>query len=290
MIFTVPKELDGITVKQFLRKYCFVSARTLAKLKRVENGITVDGNIIKSIDTLRAGDKIKLVFPEDELHIEPVDLSVEVVYEDNGVIVFNKPAGMPVHPVHEYTRNTLANAAAFYMHSREESYTFRPVNRLDKDTSGLVLCAKNRYAAAFLPSHTDKLYLALCEGRVDGCGTIDRPIRIKEGHTIQREIGEGGVRAVTHYEAIKHYEDKYTLLKIRLETGRTHQIRVHFAYLGHPLAGDDMYGGSRTYFSRQCLHCAEMTFTSPETLKNIMVKREIDFLEKTDDCLLKSIL
>lgn len=277
MKFIVEQEHDGITVKQFLRKHCSVSARTLVKLKQTENGITLGGKLIRSIDAVHAGDVIEIKLPEDSTHILPVNIPIEVVYEDNSVIVFNKPWDMPVHPVHEYVDNTLANAAAFHMQEMGESYTFRAVNRLDKDTSGLVLCAKNRYAAAFLPSRTEKVYMALCEGRIDGSGTIDRPLRLKEGHTIQREICSDGVRAVTHYRAVKHYEDKYTLLEIRLETGRTHQIRAHFSGIGHPLAGDEMYGGSREYFSRQCLHCAEIEFVHPENGEKVLVKKHMDF-------------
>lgn len=279
MKFIVSEEFDGISVKQFLRNHCAVSARTLAKLKRTENGITVNGKVLRSIDRLKSGEEVVLKFPEDELHIEANPLNAEVAYEDKNVIVFAKPYGMPVHPVHEYKNNTLANFAVYHMQKMGESYAFRPVSRLDKDTSGLVLCAKDRYTAAFLPGHNEKLYTALCEGCTDESGTIDMPLRIKEGYTIQREIGEGGQRAVTHYRAVKHYDD-YTLLEIWLETGRTHQIRAHFSGIGHPLAGDDMYGGSHEHFGRQCLHCCRVTFISPETGEKITVNNNIDFFDE----------
>ena len=261
-LFTVPRELDGITVQSFLRKHCQVSARMLARLKRVENGMTVNGNRVRSIDKLCSGDEIALCFPEDNTRIVPVDRPIEVIFEDEQILAVNKPPFMPVHPVHEHQLDTLANAVMYYAKSRGEGYTFRAVNRLDKDTSGIVLIAKNGYAHTFLISHTEKKYCALCEGEIKGSGTIDLPIKIKEGHTIQREAGNGGVRAVTHYKAL---ECRYghTLLEIRLETGRTHQIRTHFSAVGHPLAGDDMYGGSKKIFARQCLHCSEMTIVHP---------------------------
>ncbi len=280
MKFTVPEFGDGISVKIFLRKYCNVSARMLTKLKRVENGITIDGKLVRSIDMLYGGEILELKLPEDNIHIIPTNIPVEIAYEDESVIVFNKPADMTVHPVHEYIDNTLANAAAFYAQQKGERYTFRAVNRLDKDTSGLVLTAKNAYAAAFLPSHTEKTYMALCEGRIEGSGTIDEPLRLKEGHTIQRETGKGGVRAVTHFNVLKNYKDQYTLLEIKLETGRTHQIRAHFSSYGNPLAGDEMYGGSREHFPRQCLHCSELIFKHPETGKMITVRRSIDFFNE----------
>ena len=278
--FTVDQSYDGATVKTFLRKKCGVSARTLAKLKRTPEGITVDGKTVRSIDILHSGDVVCIDLPEDRMHIEPVDIPVEIVYEYSNVVVFNKPPGMPVHPVHEYRLNTLANAAAFHCIRTGENYTFRPVNRLDKDTSGLVLTAKNAYAAAVLPGNTKKRYMALCEGRIEGSAVIDAPLRICEGHGIQRETGEGGVRAVTHLEAVKNYGDEYTLLDIWLETGRTHQIRAHLASISHPLAGDDMYGGSRKSFPRQCLHCSEMEFISPGDNKVIRLKRTIDFFDE----------
>lgn len=280
MIFTVPPELDGITVQSFLRKHCHVSARLLAKLKRTENGITSDGKQIRSIDLLHGGDKVELLLPEQSSEIIPVNHPIEIMYEDDSVIVYDKPPGMPVHPVREHQLDTLANAAAFYAAQKGNHFSFHAVNRLDKDTSGLVLAAKDAYGAAFLPEHTEKVYWALCEGFLDGNGTIDAPLRLKEGHTIQREIGEGGVRAVTHYQTVRHYGEEYSLLRIRLETGRTHQIRAHFSGIGHPLAGDDMYGGSRAHFPRQCLHCGELRFVHPVSGETITVRKELDFFEE----------
>lgn len=267
-VFVVPEELDGITVQNFLRRHCQVSARLLARLKRVENGMTVSGKTVRSIDILHSGDEIVLCFPQDDTEIVPVEMPIEVIFEDEYILAVNKPPFMPVHPVHEHQLDTLANAVMYYAVSKGENYTFRAVNRLDRDTSGIVLVAKNGYTHTFLSSNAEKTYYALCEGEIKGSGTIDSPIRIKEGHTIQRESGNGGVRAVTHYAAI---ESRYghTLLKIKLETGRTHQIRTHFSGICHPLAGDEMYGGSRKYFERQCLHCAEMKIIHPMTRRTL---------------------
>ena len=260
--FTVPPELDGVTVRSFLRRYCDVSARLLARLKRTENGMTVNGAAVRSIDILREGDTIRLVFPEDESGIEPVELPLDIVYEDDIMLVVNKPPFMPVHPVHEHQRDTLANAVVYYYQKKGINSTFRAVNRLDRDTSGLVIAAKSGYAHTLLSRGVRKTYTALCEGILEGGGTIDAPIRIKEGHTIQREVGEGGVRAVTHYKALRSAFG-HTLLSLRLETGRTHQIRTHLSSIGHPLAGDEMYGGSREFFPRQCLHCSKLEIITP---------------------------
>lgn len=270
MDFKVDEDFDGISVKNFLRNHCSVSARLLAKLKRTENGVTRNGKLIKSIDILRAGDVVTISVPNDKNEVEPVNIPVDVVYEDDTVILFNKPPYMPVHPVHNHRLDTLANAAAYYSQKAGEYYVFRAVNRLDRNTSGLVLCAKNSYAVNFLAKNTEKVYTALCEGILKGNGTIDMPLRLKEGHTIQREIGEGGVRAITHYKAIVS-RFNHTLVECILETGRTHQIRTHFSGIGHPLAGDDMYGGSTEYFKRQCLHCSKIDFLHPKTHKTMTV-------------------
>ncbi len=278
--FTVESNCDGVTVQDFLRKYCNVSARLLAKLKRIENGITANGKHIRSIDILHCGDRVELKMPDDKNYIVPVNIQLDVVYEDSQLIVVNKPPFMPVHPVREHQLDTLANAVTYYSKNKGESYTFRAVNRLDKDTSGLVLIAKNIYSTTFLSKTVDKVYNALCEGELYESGTIDAPLKIKEGHTIQRETGDIGIRAVTHWKSIVSAKN-HTYLEIRLETGRTHQIRAHFASIGHPLAGDDMYGGSRKYFQRQCLHCSTLEFTHPLTKERITVKKEPeDWMEK----------
>ena len=270
--FTVPPENDGISVYNFLRAKCGVSYRLIKKLKRVTLGITANGQHIRTIDPLRGGDEVVLNVPEDENPTMPVELPIDVIYEDQHIAVINKPFHMPVHPAREHNADTLANAfSAHLMRNGEPNAAFRVINRLDRDTSGLVLTAKNSHAASLLHGHTDKVYYAICQGTLTGSGTIDAPIRIMEGHGIQREVGEGGVRAVTHWQTLKNFtvtasdEKRYelTLLKIHLETGRTHQIRVHFTSLGMPLAGDDMYGGSRDLMERQALHCGQLDFFHP---------------------------
>lgn len=275
MKFVVERELDGISVQNFLKRHCNVSSRLLIKLKRTENGITANGKHIRSIDILHFGDMVEIRMPEDENEIAAVNNPVEIVYEDDEVLIFNKPPFMPVHPVREHQLDTLANYAVYYARSKGENYAFRAVNRLDKDTSGLVLTAKSSFAMTYLTKRVKKVYVALCEGELSGSGTINAPIRLKEGHTIQREVGEGGINAITHYRAIKTMYG-HTYVEFELETGRTHQIRVHMSSIGHSLAGDDMYGGSRVYFNRQCLHCAELEFTHPVTHEIIKVKKEPD--------------
>ena len=274
LTFVVPPENDGISVYNFLRAKCGVSYRLIKKLKRVPLGITSNGIHIRTIDPLHGGDIVRLNIPEDENPTMPVEIPINIIYEDGHIAVINKPSGMPVHPAREHVADTLANAfSAHLIAAGEPNSAFRVINRLDRDTSGLVLTAKNSHAASLLHGHTEKIYYAICQGTLTGNGTIDAPIRIMEGHGIQREVGEGGVRAVTHWRAVRNLSvtapsgNSYdlTFLEIHLETGRTHQIRVHFSSLEMPLAGDDMYGGSRELISRQALHCGQLDFRHPIT-------------------------
>ena len=268
--FTVGRDYDGKVVKEFLRRKCGVSATLLTQLKLVENGITNNGEHTRAIDFVKEGDEIVITLPDDRNDIQPVNLPINIMYEDEHVIVFNKAPFMAVHPVHGHIDDTLANAVAHYAQTKGEVWTFRAINRLDRDTSGAIIVAKNAYSAALLPKSVKKKYIAVCEGIIENSGTVDAPIRFKEGHTIQREVGEGGVRAVTHYKPIK-WSSNHTLVEFNLETGRTHQIRVHMSNLGHPLAGDDMYGGSLEFIERQALHCGEISFLHPITGESIRI-------------------
>lgn len=263
----MPCGQDGITVRSFLRGTCRISARLHTKLKHIENGITVDGKLVKARDTLKEGDVVTLHIPDEEC-VEAVSMPLHILYEDDHVIVLDKPSGMPVHPTHGHGTDTLANAVAAYM----PNIAFRPINRLDRDTTGIVLAAKDSFSAVRLQESAEKIYYAVCTGELSGEGTIDAPIRIKEGHGIQREVGDGGERSVTHWKSLAMC-DGMTLVECRLETGRTHQIRVHFSsYMKMPLLGDDMYGGSRDKLSRQALHCGFMAFVHPMTGERIELK------------------
>ncbi len=270
--FNVPFAWDGKTCGDFLR-YSGVSRRLAAKLKRVPDGITLNGEHVRTVDVIRAGDVVAIKNIDESLLEPNAVLTVPIVYEDEGVVVFDKPAGMPVHPSHKHQGDTLGNcfAAAF------PSLTFRPINRLDKDTSGLCAIAKSAYAANLLTGNISKVYAAVTEGvpiprpaenpLIKWYGTksgfrIEAPIGRTADSVITREVRADGQSAATNYTVEKE-NGKFALLRISLETGRTHQIRVHFSSLGHPLAGDDLYGGSLEFCKRQALHCCEMRFLSP---------------------------
>ena len=272
--FIVPESCDKAAARTFLRKNCGVSARILAQLKREKYGILRNNKNIKTIDVLNNGDVITLNLPEEKNNIAPVKGDLKILFEDDYIIVFDKPFGVPVHPTKVHQTDTLANFHSYRQKELGESYKFRAVNRLDKDTSGIVVAAKDKYTASYLFNNIEKIYYAVCEGVIDKAGTIDKPIRLKEGHSIERTCADDGARSVTHYKPLLSVNN-HTLLEIKLETGHTHQIRVHFSFVGHPLAGDDMYGGSLEYINRQALHCGEVSFIHPFTKKKVIIKSEL---------------
>lgn len=263
----LPPVTEECTVKNFLYANG-VSHRLLVKLKRTENGITVNGAFCRSCDILCKGDIVRLTLPLDEkTEMANPLLKVPVIYEDEDFVIYDKPWGMPVHPSAGHRTDTLGNCfAAMY-----PGLAFRPVNRLDRDTSGLCLCAKNSRAANIPANHIAKTYYCAAEGIIASAGTINAPIARENGSAVKRTVCADGRCAVTHYTPIFH-SCIHTLLEVRLETGRTHQIRVHFSHIGHPLAGDDLYGGSREHILRQALHCGAMSLTSPLTSSVISVK------------------
>ena len=262
--YTVPKTYDGATVLSILRRGCGVSARLLTKLKRVENGITADGILVRSIDRLHAGQVLVLRFPEDTPRVQPMDIPLTVVYEDEDVLVIDKPPYLAVHPSAGVEQPTLAAAVMAYYASRSETHTFRPLNRLDRNTSGLLVAAKNAHAAHRLSGKIDKVYHALVLGKLEGDGVIEQPIRRREGFGVSREVGEGGQYCLTRWQSLASAE-ALSLLRVVIETGRTHQIRVHMQWLGHPLAGDTMYGTDERWMPRHALHCSMVRFVHPRT-------------------------
>ncbi len=282
--FTVPPEYDGQPVQNFLRQGHGFSWRMVVRLKHTENGITVNGEKRRSIDLLHTGEQLVLQLPEDTIRVEEVDLPLNVVYEDDSLMVVDKPPYLVVHPSAFKSEPTLANAVVGYYAKHGQSHAFRPTNRLDRNTSGLLLTAKNSHVAFALAHKVEKEYLAIVLGCLEGRGTIDQPIRIKEGCCITREVGEGGKESRTHYEAIAG-DGKITLVRLRLETGRTHQIRVHMSWLGYPLVGDTMYGTDEVEMARHALHCARMSFVHPLTAEPISLTSELPEDMKT--CLLR---
>lgn len=246
---TIPQGWEGSTVKGFARGELGISVRALAAQK-FEGGILLNGRPCHVTEPIRPGDVLGFSLPDEPMCYPPVELPLDILYEDGDFLIVNKAPGMPVHPSPGHDRDSLLNAVSWYYRSSGQSHRVRPLYRLDKDTSGVLALAKHRIAAG---ARAEKRYLALCQGELPESGTVDEPIGLKEGSKIVRACGYGQP-AVTHFKKLRS-EGGHTLIELWLETGRTHQIRAHMAHIGSPLAGDDLYGGGRERIGRQALHC-----------------------------------
>ena len=262
--FKIYENYDGKKVIAYLRGEAKLSARLVNSLKRIEKGITLNGEHIRTVDILHEGDILAVNIPEDNNEIEPIEYPLDIVYEDNDILIINKPAGLAMHPTHNHQGDTLANGVAAYFLGKGKNISFRAVGRLDKSTSGLVICALNKYAAASLAGKFEKTYFALVKGRFEGTGTIDKPIIRPDPMKTLRAVGEGGDESVTHWKTVAT-DGEISFMRVTLETGRTHQIRVHFSSIGAPLCGDDMYGSTDTRIQRAALHCGILDFVHPVT-------------------------
>lgn len=258
-----------VTVGEFLRKRVNLSSRQISRLKFQKRGIFVNGMAARVNQILQSADEITICLEEPETgsqHLIATPGHVDIRYEDEDLLVVNKSAGVPVHPSHGHYGDTLANHLVDYYRRRGKELLVRPVGRLDKDTSGLVLFAKNQVAAARLSANkkalVQKEYLAL----VNGCpkplnGSVRLPIAPLKGTLNQMVTDQDGKAAVTHYEVIKEMKG-CSLLRLWLEHGRTHQIRVHMAKIGHPLLGDEKYGTTGK-LTRAALHCEKIRLLQP---------------------------
>ncbi|MCI2046234.1 MAG: RluA family pseudouridine synthase [Faecalibacterium sp.] len=263
--FAVVPEWDGMLLRTFLRQ-CAVSSDLARAVKYRGDGFFVDGVPVHTTACLRAGQNVTFSLPPEATaptRPQP-EIGLTAVYEDAFATMLEKPAGIAVHPTLNYPDGTLANGWAARALRQGGSGVFRPVNRLDKNTSGLLLAAQNMYAAPLLAGHVQKLYYAVAEGEMPlGPGVFDGPIGRRGDSIIGRCVTPEGKPSRTEYTVLRA-ENGCTLAACRPVTGRTHQIRVHFAHAGFPLAGDTLYGGHTGRIARHALHCAEMTFSVPE--------------------------
>lgn len=273
----IPQNWQGLTIDHVFRNV-WQSPKKITYAFRSGNKVLLDGKKANWNMPLVPGSKLLIdLFEETISEVPPTFLEVSVLYEDDHLLVFNKPPFMNTHPNNiELDRNTLLNAAVFYLQAKGEMRNIRHIHRLDRDTTGAILFAKHSLAGAILDSMLEqrkikRTYTAVVHGllRVKK-GTIKEPIGRDRHHPTKRRVSPSGQAAVTHFEVIREDRDKQlTYVKCWLETGRTHQIRVHFSYLGHPLAGDTLYGG-KPLFNRQALHAAKMEFHHPLTGEKII--------------------
>lgn len=270
--YIIGEDSAGLRVEQFLRRKRY-SGQNLSEIKRMPKSILVNGVHYYMRQELSTGDhlQVRICETQNSEKIPPTKLPLDIIYEDEDLLVLNKPAGMPIHPsLNNYT-NSIANALAYYFQSQGKPFIFRCCNRLDRDTSGLTIVSKHLVSGSILSDMTKyrevhREYLAIARGSVTPSeGTIQAPLGRKEGTIIERTVDwEHGEDAVTHYKVVKE-ANGHSLVSLRLETGRTHQIRIHMKYLGYPLIGDYLYNPDMEYMTRQALHSHHMEFTHPIT-------------------------
>ena len=276
MEITYTIEENNKPIKQILKERLFISDRLLTFLKKnslilYNNDKITNLNILARLNSTVTVD---LNFEEDNNNIVPIKMDLKIIYEDEALLIIDKPAGIPVHPSILHYTNSLSNGVKYYFDSINLKKKIRPVNRLDRNTSGIVIFAKNQYIQECLihqmqTKEFKKTYLAVVEGHLKKLnGTIDAPITRKENSIIERCVAENGEKSITHYKVLKqNFEKNYDIVECLLETGRTHQIRVHLSYIGHPLIGDTLYGNNSKYISRQALHAYKVEFIHPITNK-----------------------
>ncbi len=290
MTLIIDKPDHGKTVKEYLFSDMHFSASLVKKLKSKPNGILINGEHVTVRHILSCGDVLSLAcedFEDDVLgNITPVCLELDIIYEDDNIIALNKPAKMPTHPSHNHHEDTLANALAFHFKEKGRPFVFRAINRLDADTSGIVLVAKSMHSAHLLQSELarggfDKKYIAILHGTLSGASVIDAPIMRKPNSTMLRCVDTNGSKSskpsMTSYEVIATKNGR-TLVCASPITGRTHQLRVHFSHIGHPILGDGLYGitSDGSDYTRLALHCKSLSFKNPFSGKTITLEAKED--------------
>ncbi|WP_455501994.1 RluA family pseudouridine synthase [Gemmiger sp.] len=270
--YTVPPENDGCKLGLFLRMQG-VTAGLIKSVKYDGDGFFADDRPARTNELVHAGQCIRFALPpEHDTSVVPQPVPFSVAYEDEFTAVLDKPAGIAVHPTLNYPDGTLANGWLYRLRQQGKDGIFRPVNRIDKNTSGLVLCAQNAFAAPLLAGSAHKCYLAIVQGTLPlGPGRVEAPIARRGDSIIGRCVRADGKYSLTEYTVLAA-GCGHSLLACTPRTGRTHQIRVHMAYIGHPLAGDTLYGGSDARISRHALHCGVITFVHPLTKEHIRVE------------------
>lgn len=296
LTYTITEEFHNQLISSFLKHQGY-SSQNLVELKKMPKSVLLNNEWTYMNQRIHTGDTLTIHIREEisSEKIPPVKLPLDIIYEDEDLLVVNKPAGMPIHPSMNNYENSLGNALAYYFATQNIPFVFRCINRLDRDTSGLTIIAKHMVSAGMLSgmvaqkstalyqaphSQPDadykgntgitREYLAIVKGQVTpASGTISAPISRKPGSILERQVDfEQGEHAVTHYHTLKT-QNGHSLVSLVLETGRTHQIRVHMKYLGYPLIGDYLYNPDMEHISRQALHSHRLQFIHPITHENM---------------------
>ena len=277
LIYKVSGLDNEIKIRDYMTNILDLSGRFTKKVG-LSNRLKVNDNIVRLNYKVKNGDiiEIQVAKKNEEQNIIPEKMDMNILYEDSDIIIVNKPSGMVVHPTKSYPLGTLANGVLYYFKEKKEDCIVRLVSRLDMDTSGAIMIAKNQFSHMSLAKSMEnnlitKKYLAIVHGVIkEDNGTIDAPIGRPSEDSIKREVIESGQRSITHFNVKKRFKNA-TLVELTLETGRTHQIRVHLSYLNHPIYGDSLYGKKEDqYIERQALHACKLELPHPRT-KNIIV-------------------
>ncbi|MBP3370329.1 MAG: RluA family pseudouridine synthase [Clostridia bacterium] len=279
MRYIIPENEHGRTVKEILLGSVGISVTFLRHLKFIENGIMLNGEKVTVRKQVNAGDILELATENEKMgsRLTPSKIELDIIYEDSDLVVPSKPANMPTHPSHNHHGDTLADALAYRYANESEPFVFRPINRLDRNTSGLTLIARSRISAARLSEsmrsgEIRKRYVAILDGALpsrEGC--IETYMRRTSESIIVREVcneQDGGDYALTRYVSLA-FDGRYSLVLASPETGRTHQLRVHFSHLGCPIVGDDMYGSASKLIDRHALHALTLSFPHPSSKEDM---------------------
>lgn len=285
-------EHEGLTVELYLKQILKISGRKIQKLTR-QRGVLLNGKAVFLQKKLKSGDVLGVLNSEDtDFGVNPEPGNIELLYEDEYMLVLNKPPYQLVHPCGQTNSGTLANFLAFHLKQQNKVTTIRAVHRLDRDTSGCVIFAKDGGSQNLLEQQLKagilkRTYWALAKGIIDPpIGVIDAPIGSHPNRPNRRAVNEKGEHAVTHYQTIRRSTDS-SVLELTLETGRTHQIRVHLAYIGHPIIGDNMYGSRSQWINRQALHASSISFCNLKDGREIIVDAPLpaDIIDALNRCL-----
>ena len=287
--YTIKEGDEELKVKELLRRRLGFSSRLMRKLK-VQGGVELNGSFVKLYEKGKVGDVLTVAMPEERSQFEPENIRINVLYEDDDLLFINKQPGMVVHPTKGHVNHTIANGLMQYMLDTDQSFKIRFINRLDMDTSGVLLIGKNShcqddFAKQAAENRVEKKYTAVVRGVIEEEeGTVDLPIALEQEDHVRRAVREDGYPSVTHYRVLERFSG-YTLVELLLETGRTHQIRVHMAHIGHPVVGDVLYGKQEDLLiDRQALHAKSLSLMHPVTRRSLTVEASLpeDMLRLTE--------